>query len=121
MGGREASGVVAFFKAMTQSFGTTLVAGRCRTELIDALTAQAFDFFDGNVAIQSQSLPDLACNRDAGVLHDARTAAAPEIFLLARTIRRIHETESGMRLDLPGWIAKPTAPAPVSKTSTGSR
>ncbi|MGB8366379.1 MAG: hypothetical protein ACLQUZ_01670 [Rhizomicrobium sp.] len=104
---REASGAVAFFKAMTQSFGVTLVAGRGRGELIDALTAQAFDFFEGNVAIQSEDLPDLACDKGCPACCTMRvTAAAPEIFLLARTIRRIHETESGMRLDLPRRIAE---------------
>lgn len=98
---------VGFFKAMHRSFAATLEAGRGRAELIDVLTAQAFDLFEHNVEIQGEGLPDLACHKGCPSCCNLRiTATAPEIFLLARYLKTIHQTPTGAQLDLPGRVAE---------------
>jgi len=107
MANEPESGPAAFFKAMHRSFGGILAAGRGHAALIDAVTARAFDFFEGNVAIQAEGLPALACHKGCPACCTLRvTASAPEIFLLARYICRIHETPGGAQLDLPRRIAE---------------
>ncbi|CAN5285040.1 hypothetical protein BH10PSE10_BH10PSE10_04260 [soil metagenome] len=98
---------VAFFRIMHDGFGWTLTAGRDRPDLIDAVTAQAFDLFERNVAIQTEGLPVLACHKGCPACCCIRvTATAPEIFLLATYVRRVGASPNGAALDLLGRIAK---------------
>jgi len=97
----------AFFRIMHEGFGRILTAGRHRTDVIDAVTTQAFDLFERNVAIQTEGLPVLACHKGCPACCCIRvTATAPEIFLLADYVRRVHASPGGVTLDLPGRIAK---------------
>lgn len=96
-----------FFRAIHDRFGRILVAGRGRVGLVAALTSEAFDLFERNVDIQTEGLQVLACHKGCPACCCIRvTATAPEIFLLADYIRRIHATPSGAQLDLPRRIAE---------------
>lgn len=98
---------VAFFRIMYDGFGRILAAGRDRTGVIDTVTAQAFDLFERNVAIQTEGLPVLACHKGCPACCCIRvTATAPEIFLLATYVKRVHASPAGAALDLPGRIAE---------------
>jgi Fe-S-cluster containining protein len=84
----DESGPLAFFKAQHQAFTETLAARRGRENLIDGLLEQAFSSFEGNVAIQSEGLPPLACHKGCATCCTLRvTATAPEILLIARYVR----------------------------------
>jgi hypothetical protein len=101
-----------FFKTMHARFDEILVAGRDHPLLIDAITTQAFDLFERNVATHTEGLQVLACHKGCPACCCIRvTATAPEIFLLAAYIKRIHQTSSGAQLDLPGRIARADASA----------
>jgi Fe-S-cluster containining protein len=92
---------------MHDRFGQILTAGRGHAGLVEAITSEAFDLFERNVAIQTENLLVLACHKGCPACCCIRvTATAPEIFLLAGYIRRVHETPAGAMLDLPGRIAK---------------
>ena len=57
------AGPLALFKALHAAFGETLRIRAGKPELIEALLSQAFDSFEGNVAIQSEGLPAIACHK----------------------------------------------------------
>ncbi|MBY6242684.1 hypothetical protein [Methylosinus sp. Sm6] len=87
MTGPDDRGPGAFFAAMTQAFDATIRARRGRHDFVGALCAQAFDSFDGNVAIQAEGTPALACKGDCPTCCVLRVvASAPEIFLVARFV-----------------------------------
>ncbi len=97
----------AFFRIMHDGFGRILTAGRGSAGVIDAVATRAFDLFERNVAIQTEGLPVLACHKGCPACCCIRvTASAPEIFLLATYVRRVHESPTGAALDLPGRIAE---------------
>lgn len=103
----QATESAAFFRIMHDGFGRILAAGRGRADLIDAVTAQAFDLFERNVAIQTEGLPVLACHKGCPACCCIRVvASAPEIFLLATYVQRVHASPGGAALDLPGRIAR---------------
>lgn len=82
------SGPLAFFKAQHQAFAETLAARRGREDLVDGLLEQAFSSFEGNVEIQSEGLPPLACHKGCATCCTLRvTATAPEILMIARYVR----------------------------------
>jgi Fe-S-cluster containining protein len=84
----EESGPLGFFKAQHRAFAETLAARRGRENLIDGLLEQAFSSFEGNVEIQSEGLPALACHKGCATCCTLRvTATAPEILMIARYIR----------------------------------
>ncbi len=68
--------------------------------VIDAVATRAFDLFERNVAIQTEGLPVLACHKGCPACCCIRvTASAPEIFLLATYVRRVHESPTGAALE----------------------
>jgi hypothetical protein len=87
MTGAEDRGPGAFFAAMTQAFDGTIRASRGRHDFVGVLCLQAFDSFDGNVAIQAEGAPALACKGDCPACCVLRVVAtAPEVFLVARFV-----------------------------------
>lgn len=103
----ESSDPGNFFKGMHARFDEMLEAGRNHPALIDAITTQAFDLFEQNVARHTQGLQVLACHKGCPACCCIRvTATAPEVFLLADYVRRIHATAAGAHLNLPGRIAE---------------
>lgn len=87
MSGADDRGPGAFFAAMTQAFDGAIRAHRGRHDFVGALCLQAFDSFDGNVAIQAEGAPALACKGDCPACCVIRVVAtAPEIFLVARFV-----------------------------------
>jgi Fe-S-cluster containining protein len=93
-------------------FDQILAAGRGHPALIDAVTTEAFDLFERNVATHTEGLQVLACHKGCPACCCLRvTATAPEVFQLAAYVRRIHEKPTGAQLDLPGRIAEANATA----------
>lgn len=82
------NGPLAYFKAQHRAFADTLAARRDDDRLVDALMTQAFSSFDGNVAIQAEGRPPLACHKGCATCCAIRvTATAPEVLLVARYVR----------------------------------
>lgn len=80
----------AFFQDLQRAFGTSLDRHAGQPVLVDALLAQAFDSFDGNVAIQCEDEPPLACQRGCATCCTLRVGAtAPEVWLVARFLRAV--------------------------------
>jgi len=97
---------------MYDRFGQIMDAARARDGLAGVLTSEAFELFERNVAIQAEGLQVLACHKGCPACCCIRvTATAPEVFLLAGYIRRIHATAAGAQLDLPARIAAANAVA----------
>ena len=89
----EESGPLDFFKALHGAFAETLAARRGREDLIDGLLAQAFGSFEGNVEIQSEGQPAVACHKGCATCCTLRvTATAPEVFMVARAVRSVSAT-----------------------------
>lgn len=77
-----------FFKAQHQAFSETLAQHRGRVEILPALLTQAFSSFEGNVDIQAQDYPDIACHKGCATCCTIRVVAtAPEVLLVARFLR----------------------------------
>jgi hypothetical protein len=84
---REANGPRAFFAALSGAFAQTVSARGRAPELIGAICAQAFDAFEGNVALQAENMPPLACKGECSACCGLRVVVtAPEVFMLARFI-----------------------------------
>lgn len=99
------AGAQAFFQAMHRAFDATLAATRGQPRLIDALLTQACDSFDGNVAIQCEDEPALACSRGCATCCSLRVGAtAAEVFALARYVRRLDEPLRARGIDLVGRL-----------------
>ncbi len=98
---------IAFFRGLEAGFLRILQVGEQAggDALINALTQQAFDSFAGNVALQTEAMPKLACNKGCPTCCSLRvTATAPEILLMARYVRLIDALPHGKSLDLPSRI-----------------
>jgi len=96
----------AFFNAMAQAFDATIHARRARPELIGALCLQAFDSFEGNLAIQTEGAPAVACAGDCPACCVLRVVAtAPEVFLVARFVTANQRALAQRGVDLPARIA----------------
>ncbi len=96
-----------FFRNMHDAFASILAAGHVPEVLVDRLTGQAFDFFEGNIAIQTEGLPDLACHKGCPSCCTLRVVATPpEIFQLARYVRLIDASPAGAPINLPKRIAE---------------
>lgn len=77
-----------FFKAQHQAFTETLSKHHGRVEILPALLTQAFSSFEGNVDIQAQAYPDIACHKGCATCCTIRVVAtAPEVLLVARYLR----------------------------------
>lgn len=89
----EESGPLDFFKALHGAFTATLAARRGREDLIDGILVQAFGSFEGNVEIQSEGQPGVACHKGCATCCTLRVVAtAPEIFMVARAVRSASAT-----------------------------
>jgi hypothetical protein len=66
---------LALFKALQLAFGETIRGSRGRPDFVKQLTAQAFDSFDGNIAIQTEGMPALACDQGCAACCKLRVAA----------------------------------------------
>ena len=79
---------LGFFKAQHQAFAETLAEFRGHVGLLPALLGQAFSSFDGNVAMQAEDYPEIACHKGCATCCTIRVVAtAPEVLLVARYLR----------------------------------
>jgi Fe-S-cluster containining protein len=98
---------VDFFRTMHSAFARVLAVGGRPEVVIDRLVTQAFELFEQNIAIQTEGLPALACEKNCPSCCTLRvTATAPEIFLLARYVRLIHASAGGTLVNLPKRITQ---------------
>ncbi|WP_028311168.1 YkgJ family cysteine cluster protein [Derxia gummosa] len=95
------AGPLAFFKALHDAYSQTIARFREGPKLVDALLSQAFDSFEGNVAIQSEGQPTIACHKGCATCCTLRvTATSPEILLIARYMRMARAALAKMGIDL---------------------
>ncbi len=91
----------AFFAGLQTALAGTLNDTIGRPLMIDALLHQAFDTFDGNVRIQCEEEPDLACARGCAFCCTLRVCAtAPEVLLIARYVRALNSRLLERGIDL---------------------
>ena len=91
----------AFFVGLHAALATTLNANRENPLLIDALLHQVFDTFDGNLTIQCEEEPDLACTRGCAFCCSLRVSAtAPEVLLVARYVQALNSRLLERGIDL---------------------
>lgn len=96
---------ISFFRGMEQGFTAMLQPGADASRVNEALASQAFDWFEQNIAIQTDGQPKLACDKGCPTCCSLRvTATAPEIFMLARYVRMIDASPYGAALGLPAQI-----------------
>lgn len=94
-----------FFQALHHAFDATLSAHRASPQLVDSLLGQAFDCFHGNVAIQCEDEPPLACTRGCASCCALRVVTtAPEVLLVARLLRAVAPGLAGRGIDLIGAV-----------------
>jgi Fe-S-cluster containining protein len=116
------AGPLAFFKALHGAFGETLRVRAGKPELIEALLSQAFDSFEGNAAIQSEGLPDIACQKGCALCCVLRvTATAPEVLLIDRYIRVRYNAFARVGIGLAERIAEAAAPGPEQRRTRKNR
>jgi hypothetical protein len=93
-------GPQAFFSDQRAAFGRTLqdVGG---APGVDAVLQQAWDSFDGNVAIQCEGQPPIACKRGCPSCCTLRVGVlAPEVFMIAAYLRATAPTLRRHGIDL---------------------
>jgi Fe-S-cluster containining protein len=99
------SSPLSFFQALHSAFTDTVQARQQQPALIDGLLAQAFDSFDGNVALQAEDEPPLDCGRGCAACCTLRvTATAPEVLLVARFLRAVQPALLQRGIDLIGQL-----------------
>jgi Fe-S-cluster containining protein len=92
---------------MHVAFSRLLAGNSDPVLIIDRVVTQAFELFDGNVKIDVDGFPELACRKNCPSCCTLRvTATAPEILLLAHYVRLIEATPSGAQLNLSRRIAE---------------
>jgi len=95
----------AFFVDLQRAFGRTLAERAGRPELLDGLLNQAWDSFDGNVALQAEGEPPLDCSRGCAACCTLRvTATAPEVLAVARFLRAVDPALRQRGIDLIGQV-----------------
>lgn len=95
----------AFYRDLHRAFGQTLAQAGGRPALVDALLSQAFDSFQGNVAIQCENEPPLDCQRGCATCCTLRVSAtAPEVWLVARFLRAVAPRLEARGVDLIGQV-----------------
>lgn len=83
----EEDGALAFFRAQHRAFTQTLGERREREDMVPALLAQAYSSFEGNVEVQAEGQPAIACHKGCATCCTMRViATAPEVLMLARYI-----------------------------------
>ncbi|MDR3390564.1 MAG: YkgJ family cysteine cluster protein [Sulfuriferula sp.] len=99
-------GALDFFKAQHQAFTDTLALWRGKDDMVPALLAQSYSSFEGNVAVQAQGQPALACHKGCATCCTMRViATAPEVLMAARYIRAADTALKQAGIDLPQRIA----------------
>lgn len=84
----DPSNPLAFFKNLHHAFGAQLVAAPHRQDPIEELLGNAFEIFERNVEQSPGGIAGVACHGGCASCCAIRVAAtAPEILLIARTIR----------------------------------
>ncbi len=110
MGNGDDNTPLALFKALQEAFGETIRERRGSPDLVKELSVQAFDSFDGNVAIQIQDMPALACHQGCAACCDLRVAAtAPEILLIAQYVVATRPAFARIGVDLGERVARDAA------------
>ncbi|MGC1861972.1 MAG: YkgJ family cysteine cluster protein [Methylocystis sp.] len=110
MGNGDDNTPLALFKALQAAFGETIRERQGRPDLVKELSVQAFDSFDGNVAIQIEDMPALACHQGCAACCDLRVAAtAPEILLIAQYVVATRPAFFRIGLDLAHRVARDAA------------
>jgi len=95
------AGPLAFFKALHGAYAETIERHRGGPHLVEAVLSQAFDSFEGNVAIQAESQPPIACHKGCATCCTLRvTATAPEALLIARFIEATRPALARIGVDL---------------------
>ncbi len=99
-------GPLAYFKAQHRAFAETIAAWRHGDDLVGRLLTQACSSFDGNVAVQAEGQPPLACHKGCATCCTIRvTATAPEVLLVARYLRVATGPLKRAGIDLPQRLA----------------
>lgn len=94
------NGAEAFFRDLRDAFDLTL-GSATKASLTEAVMLQAWDSFDGNVTIQSEGHPPIACHKGCPSCCTLRvTAMAPEVFLIAAYLRATAPTLHKHGIDL---------------------
>ena len=102
----EDGGPLSFFKALHGAFTDTLRAGD-RANLAQSLAAQALNTYEGNIGIQSEGLPPVACFKGCSPCCVLRIAAtAPEVFLIAQYLEATAPAYARADIDLLGELAR---------------
>lgn len=92
-------GAEAFFNAQRAAFEHTLATAG--PQAVQATLLQAWDSFDGNVAIQCEGQPAVECAKGCASCCALRvTALAPEVFVLADYLRATAPTLQRHGIDL---------------------
>jgi hypothetical protein len=90
----------AFFCDLRQAFSQTL-ADPAKATGVDAALQQAWDSFDGNVAIQCEGQPPIACHKGCPSCCTLRVGVlAAEVFMIAAYVRAIAPTLQAHGIDL---------------------
>lgn len=93
-------GAVAFFRDLHAALGRTW-DHQPPSQRMPAVLAQAWDSFDGNVAIQSEGQPAIDCGKGCATCCTLRVSAtAPEVFLMARFIEATAAAYAQVGIDL---------------------
>lgn len=96
---RDAS-ALAFFRDLRGTFARTL-RGADGSLRADAALQQAWDTFDGNVAIQSEGQPPIACRKGCPSCCTLRVVAlSPEVLMIGAFIRATESTWQRHGIDL---------------------
>jgi Fe-S-cluster containining protein len=112
------NGAEAFFRdlrgAFERTLGTAPLAPNASNEpaatLTDAVMLQAWDSFEGNVAIQSEGQPPVACSKGCPSCCTLRvTALAPEVFMVAAYLRATAPALRQHGIDLIGRLRETDA------------
>ena len=97
-------GPQAFFRDLRGAFGNTLQDPATATG-VESTLQQAWDSFDGNVAIQCEGQPPIACHKGCPSCCTLRVGVlAPEAFLIAAYVRAIAPTLQSHGIDLIGRV-----------------
>jgi Fe-S-cluster containining protein len=102
-------GAREFFQAMQKAVAATLSEVPPASR-VPVLLSQVFDSFDGNVRIQCEDEPPLACQRGCATCCTLRVGAtAPEVLLVARFLRAVAPQLKQRGIDLVGQVRQADA------------
>jgi Fe-S-cluster containining protein len=90
---------IGFFAAQADAFSETLASHRGRSDMIAGILSQAFSSFDGNVEMEAELYPDIACAKGCATCCTLRvTATAPEVLLIERYLRSSEFSKTKLNL-----------------------